>query len=384
MYTNLKRRVGITGQSGFIGTHLYNTLGLYPDRFERIPFEDCFFEDQAQLNSFVNSCDVIVHLAAMNRYNDMQVIYDTNVGLVEKVISACENMGVLPHIIYSSSIHEDWDNLYGKSKRIGRELFEQWAERNRGARFTGFIMPNVFGPYGRPFFNSVVATFCYLLTHDGEPKIDVDNDVNFIYVADIIKRFIEEIELVASGSIIANVRRIDVPAHNRIKVSELLALLESYRDQYLKNGTIPSLGTPFERDLFNTFLGYIDHSSFFPFKLKLNSDERGAFVEIIKLNSGGQVSYSTTKFGITRGNHFHIRKTERFAVLKGKARIELRRVGTSEILSFDLDGSRPSFVDMPVWYTHNITNTGLEDLYTMFWISEHYDPNNPDTFPETV
>jgi UDP-2-acetamido-2,6-beta-L-arabino-hexul-4-ose reductase len=280
---NHKKRVGITGQSGFIGTPLFNTLGLFPDRFERVPFEDCFFEDQSKLNAFVKSCDVIVHLAAMNRYNDMQVIYDTNVGLVEKLISACETLRVLPHIIYSSSIHENWDNLYGKSKRVGRELFEQWARRNNGARFSGFVMPNVFGPYGRPYFNSVVATFCYLLTHDGKPKIDVDNDVTFIYVADIVKRLIDEIELVASVSIIENVRRIDVPAYKRIKVSELLSLLDLYKVNYFEKGSIPSLNTSFERDLFNTFLGYIDHSSFFPFRLKSNSDERGSFVEIPSL-----------------------------------------------------------------------------------------------------
>jgi UDP-2-acetamido-2,6-beta-L-arabino-hexul-4-ose reductase len=119
-------------------------------------------------------------------------------------------------------------------------------------------------------------------------------------------------------------------------------------------------------------------------KLKLSSDDRGSFVETMKLNSGGQVSFSTTKPGITRGNHFHTRKTERFAVIRGKARIQLRRIGTDRILSFDLNGSEPSFVDMPVWHTHNITNTGNEDLYTIFWINEFFDISDPDTFSETV
>jgi UDP-2-acetamido-2,6-beta-L-arabino-hexul-4-ose reductase len=119
-------------------------------------------------------------------------------------------------------------------------------------------------------------------------------------------------------------------------------------------------------------------------KLKLNTDDRGSFVETVRLQNGGQVSFSTTKPGITRGNHFHTRKAERFAVIKGKARIQLRKVGTDEVLNFDLSGDEPSFVDMPVWYTHNITNTGKDDLYTIFWISEFYNSNDPDTYFDKV
>jgi len=160
--------------------------------------------------------------------------------------------------------------------------------------------------------------------------------------------------------------------------------LQEIKTNYFEKGEIPSINNPFERNLFNTFLTYIDHSTFFPFKLKLNTDQRGSFVETVKLNSGGQVSFSTTVPGVTRGNHFHTRKAERFAVIKGKALIELRRIGTSEVLSFELDGNEPSFVDMPIWYTHNIKNIGNEELYTIFWISEHFSPDDPDTFFENV
>jgi UDP-2-acetamido-2,6-beta-L-arabino-hexul-4-ose reductase len=118
--------------------------------------------------------------------------------------------------------------------------------------------------------------------------------------------------------------------------------------------------------------------------LKLNADNRGSFIETIKINSGGQVSFSTTIPGITRGNHFHTRKAERFAVIKGRARIELRRIGTEKVMSFELEGSNPSFVDMPIWHTHNITNIGEEDLYTIFWINEHFNPEDTDTYFEEV
>ena len=157
-------KVGITGQAGFVGTHLYNTLGLFPDQYERIPFEDVFFQDENKLNLFVQSCDVVVHLAALNRHNDPEVLYLTNIGLVKQLIHACESTNTRPHILFSSSTQEERDNLYGKSKKEGRKLIEQWAERNH-ARFTGFVIPNVFGPFGNPYYNSVVATFCHQLTH---------------------------------------------------------------------------------------------------------------------------------------------------------------------------------------------------------------------------
>ena len=377
-------KVGITGQAGFVGTHLYNTLGLYPEKFERIPFEDAYFQNKNKLKAFVQSCDAIVHLAAMNRHNDPEVLYETNMGLVRQLIAACEATHSAPHILFSSSTQEERDNLYGKSKKEGRKLLEQWAERN-SAQFTGFIIPNVFGPFGNPYYNSVVATFCHQLTHDEKPRIDVDGEIKLIYVAQLVKHFMDRIELVqrkhANDCVIEEVR---VSHTIELKVSSLLSLLKSYKTMYFEKGEIPSLDTQFNKDLFTTFLAYIDHTSFFPFKLKLNTDERGSFVETVKLNSGGQVSFSTTVTGITRGNHFHTRKAERFAVIKGQARIELRRIGTDKVLSFELDGKEPAFVDMPVWFTHNITNIGNEDLYTIFWINEHYNPEDGDTFFEEV
>jgi len=372
-------KVGITGQPGFIGTHLYNTLGLYPTAFERIPFEDDFFQDNQKLETFVAECDAIVHLAAMNRHNDPDVIYSTNIRLVKQLISACEATASRPHILFSSSTQEERDNLYGRSKKEGRELLEQWAQRNN-ASFTGLIIPNVFGPFGHPYYNSVVATFCHQLTHNETPKIDVDGEVKLIYVGELVGVIIDKIREHPSNPC----HPYSIEPTATIKVSTLLQKLQQYKTNYFGKGEIPNLDTPFDRNLWNTFLCYLDHENFYPYHLNLNTDNRGSFVETIKLNSGGQVSFSTTLPGITRGNHFHTRKAERFAVIKGKARIELRRIGTNKNLTFDLDGLQPSFVDMPIWYTHNITNTGDDELYTFFWINEHYDPGDPDTFFEKV
>ncbi len=377
-------KIGITGQPGFVGTHLFNTLGLYPDKFERIPFEDAFFSDENKLKEFVANCDAIIHLAAMNRHNDPEVIYNTNIGLVKQLISACKSTKSTPHIIFSSSTQEERDNLYGKSKKEGRKLFEQWADKNN-AQFTGLIIPNVYGPFGHPYYNSVVATFCHQLTHNETPKIEVDGVVNLIYVGELVKQIIEMIiEVDTNHKDDVVIQEIKLQHTTEVRVSRILQLLQGYKANYLEKGEIPALDTPFHRNLFNTFLCYIDHSTFFPFKLKLNTDDRGSFVETIKLNSGGQVSFSTTVTGITRGNHFHTRKAERFAVIKGKARIEFRKIGTDKIYTFELDGSQPSFVDMPIWHTHNITNISTEELYTIFWINEHFDAEDADTYFETV
>ena len=370
-------KIGITGQGGFIGKHLFNTIGLYPHEFERIPFKSSFFENESGLDAFVLQCDVIVHLAAMNRHNDPSVIYSINTGLVKTLIASLERTGSKAQVIMSSSSQEDRDNLYGRSKKEGRELLAQWANRSN-ASFTGMVIPNVFGPFGHPYYNSVVATFCHKLTHNETPEIDVDGQLKLIYVGELVEVILNQVKNKSNQNLFP-------VAHTKeIKVTEILTLLEGYKEQYLKLGIIPILKDRFEVNLFNTFRCYMDIKNHYPVKYIKNTDQRGAFVEVIKLNVGGQVSFSTTVAGITRGNHFHTRKIERFSVIKGNALIQLRQIGTTECFDLYLNGTEPGYVDMPVWYTHNIKNIGTEDLYTIFWINEFYDANDPDTFFETV
>jgi len=378
-------KIGITGQAGFMGTHLFNYLKL-KEGVELIPFKDEFFSSKETLENFVKKCDAIVHLAAMNRHEDQNVIYDTNIKLVNDLVSACENTNSTPHILMSSSTQEIRDNLYGKSKKEGRELLENWAKKNN-AYFTGMIIPNVFGPFGQPYYNSVIATFCYQLTHGEEPKIEVDGELKLIYINELVEEFWIKIQQTNHKSQITNhhstVERYEVPHTSVNKVSEILEILKSYKKVYFDDGIIPKINNSFELALFNTFRCYFPNDKF-PFFLKKNTDNRGSFVEIIRTNVPGQYSYSTTKPGITRGDHYHTRKIERFAVISGKARIELRRIGTNEVVTYYLTGENPSFVDMPIWTTHNITNIGDDDLFTLFWINEPYDPNDPDTFYEPV
>ena len=373
-------KVGITGQSGFIGTHLFNFLNLKKEEIITVPFADNYFENGDKLREFVGECDAIVHLAAMNRHGDPQVIYDTNLKLVGNLIEAMEATGSHPHILFSSSTQEEKDNLYGKSKRDGRLLFEKWAARNT-AGFTGFVIPNVFGPFGNPYYNSVIATFCHQLTHDEQPKIMVDAKLQLIYVSELVGLFYDRI---ISSGMNPEIKRLDVQHTSEGMVSDILIKLKNFRELYFESHSFPELNNVFELNLFNTFRSYIDHSSFFPILLKKNTDHRGSFTETTKTSLGGQFSYSITLPGVTRGNHFHTRKIERFIVIRGKAIIELRRIGTSDVLKLELDGEHPSCVDMPVWYTHNITNAGEDELITLFWINEFYNPDDPDTYFETV
>jgi UDP-2-acetamido-2,6-beta-L-arabino-hexul-4-ose reductase len=369
-------KIGITGQEGFIGNHLLNYLGLQPN-IKRIHFNKSFFDKPAELKKFVSECDVIVHLAAMNRHTDAEVIYQTNVDLVKKLITAMEEEGVKPHVIFSSSTQEENDNPYGKSKTEGRDLLREWATKSH-APFTGLIIPNVFGPFGRPYYNSVIATFCHQLTHNEVPNIKIDGLLKLIYVGELTGKIFN---IIKGG--ISDPKHIISPSIE-INVSGILTLLNEFKRSYSDQHIFPEYKTDFELNLFNTFRSYIDYENHYPVLLEKKIDERGYFVEALKAREGGQFSFSTTQPGITRGNHFHTRKIERFTVISGKAVIELRKIGTDAVLHFELDGNDPAFVDMPVWYSHNISNVGSDELVTLFWISEFFDPEDPDTYFEKV
>jgi UDP-2-acetamido-2,6-beta-L-arabino-hexul-4-ose reductase len=370
-------KIGITGQKGFVGTHLFNTLGLQSEVFERISFERSFFENNEALDAFVATCDVIVHLAALNRHNDPEVIYETNLNLVKLLIDALERTNSKPHVIISSSLQEEKDNLYGKSKKEGRELLANWALQSN-ATFTGMIIPNVFGPFGHPYYNSVIATFSHQIANGEIPKIEIDGHLKLIYVGELVAEIIKAIQNKNNDS------KHTVKNTSEAKVSEILNWLQDYKTAYQDKGEIPTINNTFELNLFNTFRCYMNIKNHFPVKFTQHTDPRGTFVEVIRLGVGGQVSFSTTVPGITRGNHYHTRKIERFAVIKGKALIQLRKIGTDEVLDFYLDGEEPAYVDMPIWYTHNIKNIGEEVLYTNFWINEFFDANDPDTYFEDV
>jgi UDP-2-acetamido-2,6-beta-L-arabino-hexul-4-ose reductase len=369
-------KIGITGSKGFIGWHLCRSLELCTKDFELIEFEREWFYNKANLDSFVHKCNIIVHLAGLNRHNDNETIYNTNVELALILVESFNRTRFNGQVIFTSSIQEERNNSFGDSKKFARELFSKWAVK-ANASFIGLILPNVFGAFGVPFYNSVISTFCYQLVNNQTPKIEIDATLNLIYINDLVKIIIEKFEKESNPKI--NILHTDC-----YQVSDILEILFSFKTKYFKKGQIPNFRNRFELNLFNTFRSYIDLNNHFPIKFKNNIDDRGNFVEIIRLEVGGQVSFSTTKKGAVRGNHFHTRKIERFSVIKGKALIQLRKIATSEVFNYYLSGDEPAYVDMPIWYIHNIINIGDGDLYTIFWINELYDVNDTDTYYEHV
>ena len=372
-----KINVGITGMIGFIGSHLRERLLREENVSVIIPFEDSFFEDDKKLKEYLAKCDVVVHLAAMNRGEPTE-IYKVNIELVNKLISSMEQIKITPYVIFSSSTQCDLDNPYGHSKKEGTRLLSEWATRNN-ASFTATVIPNVFGDRCRPFYNSVVATFCHQLTHNEQPKIIVDSEMNLIYINELTDLMYETIKKPPKG---VDIMRVKPTA--KAKVTEILVLLEGFKKHYYEKRTVPNLKNSFERNLYNTFLTYMENSDYEQHPI-LHSDDRGLLFEIVKQESCGQIFYSTTKpGGIVRGNHYHTRKMEKFCVVQGEAIIRLRRIGTDKIIEYRVLGQNPSIVEMPIFHTHNIENVGENDLHTLFWTNELFDPNDSDTFFEEV
>ncbi len=362
-----QKTVGITGSGGLIGWHLRCRIFVENDLDVVVAEKQCF-EQEALIDAFIRKCDGIVHLAGQNRGPESEV-ESTNIELARWLIDGLLRTGRTPHIIFSSSTHIDRDTAYGRSKRIASENFRAWAE-SAGAICSCFVLPHVFGEHGRPFSNSVVSTFCYQLVHGERPVIDHDSSLELLHVQDVAEQIIECIHCPVN----TDVR----PPGERMVVSEMLEILDEMNEKYSR-GVIPALGNPIRLSLFNTFRSYLFPSKY-PVSLTLHDDNRGILFEAVKTHHGGQAFMSSTKLGVTRGNHFHFNKVERFLVLDGQARIRVRRLFHNEESEFIVNGAKPVYVDMPTLHTHNITNIGSTDLKTFFWSHEIYDPDKSDTF----
>jgi len=367
-------KISITGQNGFIGSHLLNYLFYKRDDIEIIDFKKSFFNDEKSLDKITSNADVIVHLAGLNRNEDDKFLYKENLRLTENLISSIKRTNYKGKIIFASSIQENLSSAYGKSKRDSSLKFQNNLKDNK-FKFSSLLIPNVYGPFCKPFYNSFIATFSDNIIKNKQVDI-VDSKVKLIYIDNLIKNIEDAIN---SSNILINVKE-DIT----ITVSKTHDLLKEFKLQYYDEGTIPKLDSEFKFNLFNTFVSYIPFEEFFPRKHILNKDKRGVFSEIIKSNINGQFSFSQTNKGIQRGNHFHTRKIERFSVISGTAIIELRRIGNEKKYIYKLSGDKPSYVDMPIWHTHNIKNIGDTPLITLFWINEFYNDKDPDTFFEKV
>jgi len=318
----------------------------------------------------------VVHLAAMNRGDETE-IYNTNIELVKKLVTMLEDLRKTPHVLFSSSTQVELDNPYGRSKKEGARLLADWATKT-GAPLTILTIPNVFGDRCRPFYNSVIATFCHLLTHGGQPEIQVDKELSLIYINELTEAIRSRIVNPPVG-----IDEFKVPATAKTTVTGILSTLKQFREYYYDKKKVPNFANTFERNLYSTFVSYMEPADFRQIPT-LHTDNRGMLFEVIKQEDGGQIFFSWTKPGITRGNHYHTRKMEKFCVVQGEAIIRLRRIDGNKVEEYRVSGDSPSLINIPIFHTHNIVNVGTVDLLTLFWVSEEFNPNDSDTYFEQV
>lgn len=362
-------RVVITGASGFLGWHTRLRLAATTEH-EVIPVTR---ENWSTLDSLVAQSDAVIHLAGVNRANSDSEVEEGNKQLGADLARAIQLSERPLRVVMSGTIQADKDNAYGRGKVAAtRRLADAVSEV--GGHFVEVRLPNLFGEHGRPNYNSFVATFIDAAIAGKSPQIN-NSLVELLHAQDAAQSLVNSLH-----SAETLVRPLGVP----VEVEEVWRLLCEFQDSYVPTGEIPDLGSKLRIDLFNSYRAGL-FPSHYPINLVPHSDERGFFVETVRCRGGeGQSSFSTTEPGVTRGEHYHLSKIERFAVVQGTARISLRKMFSNEVVDFDVSGKRPVAIDMPVGWVHNITNTGNALLLTQFWSHELFRPTAPDTFPNTV
>lgn len=369
-------RLVITGAGGLLGwhcaarLHARNCAAAFRGEarpFEVVALDRAAFLDPDRLGRALAGADAVLHFAGVNRGTD-DAVERGNVEIAERLAAACRAAGVAPHIVYANSTHAGTDSPYGRSKRRAAERLDAATPR-----FTDLVLPHIFGEGARPFYNNVTATFIHQVTRGEIPKVNSDGQVQLLHAGTAA----EEAIGAALGGVTGTLR----PAPRPMSVTDLLARLEGLHAAYAAN-IFPDLSDPFDLDLFNSYRAAL-YPDAFPRQLKLNSDARGVLFEAVK-GAGGQTFLSWTEPGMTRGNHFHLGKVERFLVLEGEAIIRIRRVLGGPVWEYRVDGRQPTAVDMPTLHTHSIENVGDKPLLTLFWTQVVFDPAAPDTYADPV
>jgi UDP-2-acetamido-2,6-beta-L-arabino-hexul-4-ose reductase len=364
-------KILITGSNGFIGKNL--TIELKNRGYSDLLFYDLDTE-ASLLSEYTKECEFVFHLAGVNRPKETKEFLEGNKGFTEELLDLLKQHNNSCPVLLSSSIQAELDNPYGLSKKEAEGLFSQYPNKSYI-----FRLPNVFGKWCRPNYNSVVATFCYNIAHDLPITInDPETVLKLVYIDDVVDSFIKAMK----GDVLVQEGFCQVPTSHTVKLGAIAALLESFKASRT-NLSIPNMSNSFEKALYSTYLTYLPEEQF-SYKLKMNCDERGSFTEIIRTLDRGQFSVNVSKPGITKGNHWHHTKTEKFLVVSGKASIRFRKIGSDKTLEYKVSSASLEVVDIPPGYTHDITNIGDGDLVTFMWANESFDPANPDTYYEQV
>jgi UDP-2-acetamido-2,6-beta-L-arabino-hexul-4-ose reductase len=370
-------KIVITGAGGLLGwhaaarVHAVNCAARFKGQaalYDLVMLDHRGFDDDAALAAALAGADAVLHMAGVNRAPDT-VVEEANPTIARRLSAACVKSGVRPHIVYANSTYAVSDTPYGRSKRIAGEILSEI-----GGRYTDLVLPNIFGEGARPRYNNVTATFIEAVITGESPQINPEGKVAMLHAGAAAQAAIDAVTEGHSGLLCPDARVTPVP--------ELFAMLHGFHRDYAAN-IFPNLRDPFTVALFNSYRAAC-YPDGWPRPLKLNTDARGTLFEAVKGGGGGQCFLSTTEPGVTRGDHFHLGKVERFLVVQGEAVIRMRRVLSDEVWEYAVSGDAPAPVDMPTLHTHSIENVGNTPLLTLFWTHDLFDPANPDTFADKV
>ncbi len=361
-------KIVVTGASGFLGWHLRCRLHATTDHSVVAISRDTWGE----LAAAVAECDAVIHVAGINRADD-DALSSGNASLAHGVADAVVAADRPIRVVYANSVQSGNDTAYGDGKQRAADILRA-ATSSTGGSLVDVRLPNLFGEHGRPAYNSFVATFVAAAIAGDNPAID-DRDISLLHVQGAARALIEALD--SAESVVS-------PTATATSVGAVWSHLQRFQATYVPSGDLPELADDLELDLFNTYRAAL-FPTHYPIAFTPRADQRGRLVETVRNHgSGGQTFVSTTVPGVTRGEHYHLRKIERFVVLEGEAVIELRRMFTDEVLTFPVTGEAPAAIDMPTMWSHNITNTGDSILTTLFWTDSLFDPDHPDTIPEPV
>jgi len=364
-------KILVTGAKGFIGKNLISEL-------KNRKYDDIYEYDRdtdpSLLDEYCKETDFVFHLAGVNRPKEQSEFMEGNFGFTSDLLNSLKNHNNTCPVMISSSTQAELDNPYGESKKAGEDLLFSYGKET-GSKVLIYRFPNVFGKWCRPNYNSAVATFCHNVAHDLPIKVNDPSVVmNLVYIDDLVNELINALE--GNENIIDSF--CEVLLEHSITLGEIVDLIYSFRKSR-EDRLVPNMSDAFTKKLYSTYLSYLPEDQF-SYDLKMNVDQRGSFTEFIKTPDRGQVSVNISKPGITKGNHWHHTKNEKFLVVSGKGVIRFRKIDSNEVIEYFVSGDKMEVLDIPTGYTHNIENLGDSDMVTVMWANEPFDSEKPDTY----
>lgn len=364
-------KVLVTGAKGFIGKNLIAEL-KNQDSIEIFEYD---IEDEPTiLDEYCKETDFVIHLAGVNRPKDQSQFMEGNFGFTSILLETLKRYQNNCPVLVSSSIQAELDNPYGESKKAGEDLLFEYSKET-GAKVLVYRFPNVFGKWARPNYNSAIVTFCHNIAHDLPITVNDPNVImSLVYIDDVVSELINALH--GKENKVGDF--CEVPIVHTVQLGDIVDLIYSFKKSR-EERSIPNMSDQFTKKLYSTYLSYLPQNQF-SYDLKMNVDNRGSFTEFIKTSERGQVSINISKPGITKGNHWHHTKNEKFLVVNGKGVIRFRKLDSDKIIEYYVSSEKMEVVDIPTGYTHNIENLGDTDMVTIMWANESFDPSRPDTY----